>query len=323
METIPRFEQTTTNMYRNPHALKCIEKTCIITSPFSSIFTVSTVFFFSVDPPRSTAASWPSLLCWCSAPARWALPLAAPAMQRAAAVQGSHKRGRSWPQRHLGCFWSTSFRGTGRGWKGGPPSSIANFVYIYIIIYIYNIMIHYIVSLGPLQLMKLEGEGYHGPPFFTPIRGCRAGRRWHSHPETEKLVRTPGVGDWTGPGGKMWKKNGSSWWITFKTYYTWPRCLLEESELLTQILKSNSHFLNLKLHIFHRTHPENLGAKGRPFNGPLPPLIVSRWRMISQPWEFSSHPKLDTWTEPRKMVCKTIALFGVQYWGMSFGGFLK
>ena len=67
-------------------------------------------------------------------------------------------------------------------------------------------MIHYIVSLGPLQLMKLEGEGYHGPPFFTPIRGCRAGRRWHSHPETEKLVRTPGVGDWTGPGGKMWKK---------------------------------------------------------------------------------------------------------------------
>jgi hypothetical protein len=81
-------------------------------------------------------------------------------------------------------------------------------LYIYIFNYIYNIMIHYIVSLGPfLQLMKLEGgEGYHGPPFFTPIRGCGAGPRWHSHPETENLVRTPGVGDWTGPGGKMWKK---------------------------------------------------------------------------------------------------------------------
>lgn len=55
--------------------------------------------------------------------------------------------------------------------------------------------------------MKLEGgDGYHGPPFFTPSRGCCAGPRRHSHPETEKLVRTPGVGDWTGPGGKMWKK---------------------------------------------------------------------------------------------------------------------
>ena len=124
METIPRFEQKTTNIYRNQYALKSIEKTCKTSNIKTlnhnfTIFTVSTVFFFSVDPPRSTAASWPSLLCWCSAPARWALPLAAPAMQRAAAVQGSHKRGRSWPQRHLGCFWSTSFRGTGRGWKGG------------------------------------------------------------------------------------------------------------------------------------------------------------------------------------------------------------